>query len=101
MCRFLQLFVAMCVLSTSDTSAQGLTGALIGTVRDAQGGVVSGAVVHVSSPALELDQMKRLIAAVPVGIKYVIVTGVVTVDNEQHRGALAGRVIYGPGKRKP
>ena len=35
----------------------------------------------------------------PVGIKYVIVNGVVTVDNEQHTGALAGRVLYGPGKR--
>ena len=36
----------------------------------------------------------------PVGIKYVIVNGVVTVDNEQHTGALAGRVIYGPGKKQ-
>jgi N-acyl-D-amino-acid deacylase len=36
----------------------------------------------------------------PVGIKYVIVNGVVTVDNEQHTGALAGRVLYGPGKAK-
>ena len=36
----------------------------------------------------------------PVGIKYVIVNGVVTVDNEQHTGALAGRVLYGPGKRR-
>jgi N-acyl-D-amino-acid deacylase len=35
----------------------------------------------------------------PVGIKYVIVNGVVTVDNEQHTGALAGQVIYGPGKK--
>ena len=35
----------------------------------------------------------------PVGIKYVIVNGVVTVDNEQHTGALAGRVLYGSGKR--
>ena len=35
----------------------------------------------------------------PVGIKYVIVNGVVTIDNEQHTGALAGRVIYGPGKK--
>jgi N-acyl-D-amino-acid deacylase len=35
----------------------------------------------------------------PIGIKYVIVNGVVTVDNEQHTGALAGQVIYGPGKR--
>ena len=37
----------------------------------------------------------------PVGIKYVIVNGVVTVDNEQHTGALAGKVLYGPGKRRP
>ena len=35
----------------------------------------------------------------PVGIEYVIVNGVVTIDNGQHTGALAGRVIYGPGKR--
>ena len=35
----------------------------------------------------------------PVGIKYVIVNGVVTVDNGQHTGALAGRVLYGPAKR--
>jgi N-acyl-D-amino-acid deacylase len=35
----------------------------------------------------------------PVGIKYVIVNGVVTIDNEQHTGALAGRVIYGPAKK--
>lgn len=32
--------------------AQGLTGSLIGTVRDAQGGVLPGVVVRVSSPAL-------------------------------------------------
>lgn len=31
---------------------RGLTGALIGTVKDAQGGVLSGAVVRISSPAL-------------------------------------------------
>ena len=36
----------------------------------------------------------------PVGIKYVIVNGVVTIDNERHTGALAGRVIYGPAKRR-
>ncbi len=35
----------------------------------------------------------------PAGIRYVIVNGVVTVDNERHTGALAGQVIYGPGKR--
>src|SRR6185295_5761246 len=32
--------------------AQGLTASLIGTVRDAQGGVLPGAVVRVNSPAL-------------------------------------------------
>ncbi len=32
--------------------AQGLTGSLIGTVKDAQGLVLPGAVVRVSSPAL-------------------------------------------------
>ena len=34
-----------------------------------------------------------------VGIHYVIVNGAVTLDNGRHTGALAGRVIYGPGKR--
>ncbi len=35
----------------------------------------------------------------PVGIDYVIVNGTITVDQGQHTGALAGRVIYGPGKK--
>jgi N-acyl-D-amino-acid deacylase len=35
----------------------------------------------------------------PVGINYVIVNGMVTIDGERHTGALAGRVIYGPGKK--
>jgi len=35
----------------------------------------------------------------PVGIRYVIVNGTLTVDNDRHTGALAGRVIYGPGKK--
>src|SRR3977135_2787148 len=53
MCRFLPLLVAAaCVLQPHLAFAQGLTGALIGTVKDAQGGVLPGAVVHVSSPAL-------------------------------------------------
>jgi hypothetical protein len=33
-------------------AAQGLTGALIGTVKDDQGGVLPGAHIHISSPAL-------------------------------------------------
>ena len=43
---------AACVLHAYVAGAQELTGTLIGTVKDAQGGVVSGAVVRVSSPAL-------------------------------------------------
>ena len=35
----------------------------------------------------------------PVGIPYVIVNGVVAIDNGRHTGALAGRVIYGPGRK--
>ena len=35
----------------------------------------------------------------PVGIRYVIVNGTVTLDGDNHTGALAGRVIYGPGKK--
>jgi len=47
-----RLIVAACVLFPGFAVAQGLTGALIGTVRDAQGGVLPGARVRVSSPAL-------------------------------------------------
>ena len=46
------LLAAACVLQPHVVPAQGLTGALIGTVKDAQGGVLTGAVVRVSSPAL-------------------------------------------------
>ena len=46
------LLIAACVLQPHLAPAQGLTGALIGTVKDAQGGVLAGAVVRVSSPAL-------------------------------------------------
>jgi N-acyl-D-aspartate/D-glutamate deacylase len=35
----------------------------------------------------------------PIGIEYVIVNGQVTLDKGRHTGVLAGRVIYGPGKR--
>jgi N-acyl-D-aspartate/D-glutamate deacylase len=33
----------------------------------------------------------------PLGVPYVIVNGVVTIDGERHTGALAGRVVRGPG----
>ena len=41
-----------CLVLPQIAAAQGLTGALIGTVKDAQGGVISGAVARISSPAL-------------------------------------------------
>src|SRR4051794_27045404 len=44
--------VAACLALPSLTTAQGLTGTLIGTVRDAQGGVLPGALVRVNSPAM-------------------------------------------------
>ena len=46
------LAVLAAVLPASAASAQGLTGALIGTVQDEQGAVISGAVVRLTSPAL-------------------------------------------------
>ncbi len=35
----------------------------------------------------------------PEGIEYVLVNGVLTVDRGRHTGALAGQVIYGPGRK--
>ncbi|MEO5896490.1 MAG: TonB-dependent receptor [Vicinamibacterales bacterium] len=46
------LLAAAWILHVHMAAAQGLTGALIGTVKDAQGGVLPGAVVRLSSPAL-------------------------------------------------
>src|SRR5215471_8956376 len=48
------LLVLLCVLALlpAGIRAQGLTGALTGTVKDPQGGVLAGAVVRISSPAL-------------------------------------------------
>jgi N-acyl-D-aspartate/D-glutamate deacylase len=34
----------------------------------------------------------------PVGIPYVVVNGVVVIDQGQHTGAKPGRVLYGRGK---
>ena len=50
--RVIGLVACACLLQAHVATAQGLTGALIGSVRDAQGEVVSGAVVRLSSPAL-------------------------------------------------
>jgi TonB-dependent receptor-like protein/carboxypeptidase family protein len=46
------LIACVCALLPDMTVAQGLTGTLIGTVKDEQGGVLAGASVRVSSPAL-------------------------------------------------
>src|SRR5262245_17441127 len=45
------LGVALLALSSIDASAQGLTGILVGTVKDTQGGVLPGAAIRVASPA--------------------------------------------------
>lgn len=51
--RFLMFLLAIgCVLLPGMAVAQGVTGSLIGTVKDNQGGVLPGAAVRVSSPAL-------------------------------------------------
>lgn len=50
--RLLVVLGAVCLLSPLTGAAQALTGILICTVRDAQGGVVTGAVATVASPAL-------------------------------------------------
>ena len=46
------VLVAACVLWPHAADAQGLSGALVGTVRDEQGSVLPGALVRASSPAL-------------------------------------------------
>jgi len=51
-CGLLLSVAAVGILFPRMAAAQGLTGALIGTVIDAQGGVLPGAVVRVTSPAL-------------------------------------------------
>jgi TonB dependent receptor-like, beta-barrel/Carboxypeptidase regulatory-like domain len=48
----LVILVLTCVLIPRMAPAQGLTGTLIGTVKDGQGGVLPGASVRVTSPAL-------------------------------------------------
>ena len=46
------VLIAACLLQPHTIAAQGLTGALIGTIKDSQGAVLPGAVVRVSSPAM-------------------------------------------------
>jgi hypothetical protein len=46
------LLAAACVLQVHLAAAQGLTGALIGSVKDGQGEALSGATARLSSPAL-------------------------------------------------
>ena len=53
------LLAAACLLQPHLAGAQGMTGDLKGTVKDAQGGVLPRAVVRVSSPALIGGQATR------------------------------------------
>lgn len=52
MTRRVFLWLGACVLVPALAMAQGQTGALIGTVTDAQGGVLPGALVRLDSPAM-------------------------------------------------
>jgi hypothetical protein len=71
----LPALAAVCVFLPAMAVAQGLTGALIGTVKDDQGGVLPGADVRVSSPALiggtasvrTTEQGQLRLAALPPG----------------------------------
>lgn len=52
-CRsYFALVVLFTVLLPMETRAQSLTGSLLGTVKDPQGGVLKGAVIRITSPAL-------------------------------------------------
>ena len=50
--RVLLLLAVSCLALSASALAQGLTGSLIGTVKDDQGGILPGAVVRVTSAAL-------------------------------------------------
>ena len=50
--RFFSAFLAAFLISSGPAAAQGLTGALVGTVKDEQGAALAGALVRVSSSAL-------------------------------------------------
>src|SRR5215470_12085549 len=51
-CRLRVILVVAVGLLPAVTSGQGLTGRLIGTVQDSNGGVITGALVRVTSSAL-------------------------------------------------
>jgi len=55
-------FAALVLLAflQTGTAAQSLTGALVGTVSDAQGGVLPGAVVRITSPSLMTGEERTL-----------------------------------------
>src|SRR5262245_16072564 len=53
------LFVLMmCVVLARAAGAQGLTGALIGTVKDGEGGILPGSVLRIASPVLIGRELK-------------------------------------------
>ena len=51
--NWLLLLATIVLVPVTTASAQGLSGALIGTVKDEQGGMLPGALAHVSSPAID------------------------------------------------
>jgi len=61
--RRLLTWLIVLVLLPGISRAQGLTGALVGLVKDSQGGVLSGAVVRIASPALIGGELRTVSSA--------------------------------------
>ena len=107
--RRVLFLVTAWLLHTHAAGAQTMTGAVIGTVKDAQGGVLQGATVRVSSPALiggpatmtTNDQGQLRFPALPPG-PYVLDVEArgFTAYREEH-GAETLATELGFGKRDP
>ena len=84
---FLVSLVAACALLPHVTYAQVLTGVLVGTVKDEQAGVLSGARVSVSSPALIAGPLVTETSARGQFRFAVLPPGIYTIDVELSRFA--------------
>ena len=81
--HLLQFVAVACVLFPHLLAAQGLTGALIGTVRDAQGGVLPGATVTLSNPRGSIGGNQETVADARGAFQFIrLVPGAYTVKGE-------------------
>ena len=96
--RHLLLTAGACVLIPATGWAQGLTGTLIGTIKDGSGGVLQGAIVRLTSPVLiggprsepADDEGQFRFPALPTGVYVLDVTfpGFLAVHEEDVRVAV-------------